>query len=307
MSDSATPVHWTYVPFKTESSLEQGDFLEPSFELNSVLKDFPANPSFESINGFLVLTQSCDLVRAHNRKLKTQYISLAIVQPLMVVLPNMLQLECKRVSNENNFFLSSSKEKAHELLSRVLNQNERKQGLFFLHEDEALGLGVHSVAMLRASITLDARRYDVLQKARKGRLKPEFQAKLGWLVGNLYSRVGTADWADQDQGGKLLKKLIRDILSGSDSSPRWISDEIVKCAEAEGVQNITELSELEIEKYRPTPPKELATQVISELLNKLAVETSLYKHVPEEDMKRFQHKLKRRIMIDPRFLRLLKG
>ena len=34
----------------------------------------------------------------------------------------------------------------------------------------------------------------MFKKPKKIELTDEFKAKLGWLVGNMYSRVGTADW-----------------------------------------------------------------------------------------------------------------
>lgn len=51
------------------------------------------------------------------------------------------------------------------------------------------------VAYLKVSIALKSdEHYDKCLSAKKIELTDEFKAKLGWLVGNMYSRVGTADW-----------------------------------------------------------------------------------------------------------------
>jgi hypothetical protein len=43
-------------------------------------------------------------------------------------------------------------------------------------------------------------------------LKESFRAKLGWLAGNLYSRIGTEDWTPENRTKKAFKKMVEDIL-----------------------------------------------------------------------------------------------
>src|SRR5207247_8080250 len=98
-----------------------------------------------------------------------------------------------------------------QFLERVINQNEQAHGLFYLHPDADVGIAVPAAAMLRVSISLRSREhYNVLKAARCGRLRAEFRNKLGWLTGNLYSRVDTPDWADEDGGAEASKALIAD-------------------------------------------------------------------------------------------------
>lgn len=51
------------------------------------------------------------------------------------------------------------------------------------------------VAYLKVSIPLKSgEHYDKCLKAKRIELADEFKAKLGWLIGDMYSRVGTTDW-----------------------------------------------------------------------------------------------------------------
>ena len=112
-------------------------------------------------------------------------------------------------------FPLSGKEEAKRLLERILNQNEQGIGLFFLYQDADLKLGEPSVAMLRVTVSIKSEHYSDLVRARVGRLKPEFQAKLGWLLGNLYNRPATPDWADQEGGAEKFEQLVKDYIGGS--------------------------------------------------------------------------------------------
>jgi len=51
------------------------------------------------------------------------------------------------------------------------------------------------IASLKVSIALKSDlHYEKCLSAKVLELSDEFKAKLGWLVGNIYSRVGTTDW-----------------------------------------------------------------------------------------------------------------
>jgi hypothetical protein len=80
-----------------------------------------------------------------------------------------------------------------QFLERLLNNNE--PNYFYLHHDLELGIAEPLVAFLALSIAVKAElHYETCLKARVAQLEDSFQAKLGWLVGNMYSRVGTQDW-----------------------------------------------------------------------------------------------------------------
>ena len=73
-------IHFTYKSNPDMQSLCQGDILNPTEELMEVLKT--VHPYFlnKQYKYFMVLSQSCDLVRRNGKKCKTPYITLAAVK-----------------------------------------------------------------------------------------------------------------------------------------------------------------------------------------------------------------------------------
>jgi hypothetical protein len=61
--------------------------------------------------------------------------------------------------------------------------------------------------------------------ARSISLKPTVQNKLGWLTGNMYSRVGTEDWTPENVSEDQFKEIIDEIL---DLNFVWIEDEVLR-------------------------------------------------------------------------------
>ena len=78
---------------------------------------------------------------------------------------------------------------------------------------------------------------------------------MGWLVGNLYSRVGTPDWADYE-GDKRKDTLVKEYLDDAIPEDSWVPDSWIKSAVAEGVDLISLQGPPanELRKYAPTPP-----------------------------------------------------
>jgi hypothetical protein len=130
-------------------------------------------------------------------------------------------------------------------LNRLLNNNEKEY--FYLHEEPQIGL-YSSCAFLRLSIAIRAdEHYAMCRDARIASLSPEFQSKLGWLVGNIFSRVGTTDWKENELKVKVKKILEEHIV--------WLDEDKIKN---------TKLSDADINSLSP---KELidiinATQVV---------------------------------------------
>lgn len=213
----------------SKDDLEQGDLLWPTQELRNVLREVHPRFCLDKYLAFAVTTQSCDLVR---RPLPAaSYLNIAVVRPLASILCKLLGAVAKPVAPGSGLFKAGSKVEAKRFLGRLFNQNEQKLGLFYLHPDADLGLGEHAVALLRVSVALKATHYQTIQHARFGRLRPEFQAKLGWLVGNLYGRPATPDWSEKPEGQKQVENLIEQFLGGSDEAgPCWVDDALVAAA-----------------------------------------------------------------------------
>lgn len=258
------PVHYTYKSFSPEDDLCQGDILELTESIRSVLESVHPHFLETKYTGFLVLTQTCDLVRHGNAQCKSRYINLAVIRPLEDVLWNFLDKTCQKVQIADEgikgFYLLESKSKAHELLRRVVNQNEQALGVYYLHHDGTIGIVDPSVALLQVSIALRARQhYNTLVEARRGRLTDQFRDKLGWLIGNLFSRVATDD-LPVDKQNEIFRKFL-DYKEDRDYTPCWIPCENVELADKRDF-NIHGLSRKEIADYlkqtKPEQPKEIA-------------------------------------------------
>ena len=193
VAEPRNPVHFTYAPIdESEPAICQGDILRPTRALGSLFTE--VHPHFDNskYTAFLVLTQTCDLVRRDRKPCRSRYINLAVVRPLKDVLLALLDRECERAKVGEKLldgvYASESQFRGVQLLQRIVNQNAQAEGLFYLHGDAAVEILFPSVALLQVSVAVRAwEHYDTLVAA-PGRLKPEFRSKLGWLIGNLFSR-----------------------------------------------------------------------------------------------------------------------
>jgi len=295
-----TSTHWTYEEsLPDDADLNQGDILVPTGELRSVLEEVHPHFLNPKYTAFLLFTQSCDLV-LRGSDCGTRYLNLAVVRPLESVLHDFLSHFCQPVAT--GVYLKESKNQANMLMSRLFNQNEQTLGLFYLHPDVDAGIAVPSVALLRVSVTLRSAHYSVLKGARRGRLRTEFRNKLGWLTGNLFSRIGTSDWTDPPTRKKELSMLIKDCLDGGEDPirPIWVADSLVSAATEKGIQ-LNELDKEKVvkilEEHKPPTVKEQVTVRVLEIIKKDIPDIS------EDQIKLIRN----RLLNDRLFSRLTKG
>lgn len=206
-------IHFTYKEHPDMASLCQGDLLEVNDSIREVLKE--VHPYFlnKQYKYFMVLTQSCDLVRRDGVNCKTPYITLAAVRSFDDFFEKKLVSD-KYVEEVNECLLMNNRqrERALQLLERIYNNTE--PDYFFLYKEEALNFPESMIACLKVSIALKSKlHYEECLNAKVLELSDEFKAKLGWLVGNIYSRVGTTDWES-----KITLKQKADMLSDELSS-----------------------------------------------------------------------------------------
>lgn len=215
MTLTAVPIHWTYRSIdKDDCDLEQGDIIQLSDELRNVFTTVHPHFADDKYIAFLVLTQTCDLARREGEVCRTRYVNLAAVRPLADILEPFLDRLCEKVdvgaSTVRGLYVSETRNKANELLQRIFNQNAQGEGLFYLHPDAGVGISEPSVTLLQVSLAIYAHdHYEKLIKARSGRLSEPFQSKLGWLTGNLFSRVATPDW-ETDQITQMIAQFLED-------------------------------------------------------------------------------------------------
>lgn len=204
-------VHFTYKTEPDRTQLSQGDLLKRTDELEKVLADI--HPYFlnEQYKYFIVLTQSCDLVRRDNSNCKSPYITIAAVREMERFFVNHAVNKKWAKEIKGNFLLNErEKANAYSFLERLYNNTA--DDYFFLYEEPRLELNESMIATLKVSVALKSvLHYDVCLNAKMLELTEEFKAKLGWLVGNIYSRVGTTDWesikTDRERKQMLNNKL----------------------------------------------------------------------------------------------------
>src|SRR6056297_853848 len=199
----------------------QGDVLRKSPELTDAIgqaHQYYANADHYS--HFVVITQSCDLVRRRGQ-FNAPYITIAAARPFERTFNDFLNGTSRRVSGADfSFQPTSVQQKAKKLIERHINNTEPEY--FFLPAAGHPSIEFDLVVFLRLTIALRKEHYDVLSAAKVAELADIFQAKLGWLKGNIYSRVATPDLADRGLDSDEIKgDFFRAYLPESDLV--WLS------------------------------------------------------------------------------------
>jgi hypothetical protein len=257
-------IHFTYKQNPDMKSLCQGDVLCKTADLMAILKD--VHPYFQNdeYKYFMVLSQSCDLVRRDGRKCKTPYITIAAVRDYSEFLERTL-ISNGYAENYKGLLLVETRvgQQISNLVERVYNNTE--PDYFFLYKEETLGFPKSMIAYLKVSIALKSEmHYQKLLEAKLLELSDEFKAKLGWLVGNMYSRVGTTDWesivsasdrkqmieddihahciiGSKEQLKQLKKKLVEGNLDSHDSALEYLDKIVVKSKYDELIETMEEI------------------------------------------------------------------
>lgn len=221
-------MHFTYADQLDKSSLKQGDILTKTENLLSLIKNVHPHYCSGDYTHFQILTQSCDLVRRNNGNCKSRYITLAAIRSLDLVINRYIKeikdggpidVDGKSFCSERNKHLLAEK------LRKLYNNNDKE--LFFLKGMPSHGLPEDSCTFLLLSIAIRAyEHYDLCLDAKILELKDNFQSKLGWSVGNLYSRVGTEDYIpcgspDEKSFNELIDNTLKEHIA-------WIPDNIYK-------------------------------------------------------------------------------
>jgi hypothetical protein len=169
------------------------------------------------------------------------------------------------LANKANVCSKEHKLELKRFLQRLLNNNN--PDYFYLHEEPEYGLFESACAFLRLSISLRAyQHYEACLNARKVSLEDVFQAKLGWLVGNAFSRVGTPDWTNH-YSRKRFDKIVKDIL---DKLWQWVDDRKLTKAQETAPADITDWEQMDIRQYIENAPliprRERVLDCVSEVL-----------------------------------------
>jgi hypothetical protein len=284
-------VHFTYQP--PRGDLQQGDVLVRTPEVDEVLREVhPHYYGRTEYRNLIVLTQSCELVRRELGgavRCKTRYVTVAAVRPLQTALDRELQKR-QRSDRERRagYCVADARVPVRQFVARLLNNNE--PGYFYLHGESSALIDEPRVAFLALSIALKADlHYDKLLAARVAQLTPEFQAKLGELVGNLYARVGTTDWYEHIPSTDF-DSMVDSIVDGLCS---WVDGEFMGRIKRE-----------EKQRAKTAPGYQMSAEDVTEFVDTLAAERAAKKNalarraaevlrelkpdLPEGDVERFE-------------------
>jgi hypothetical protein len=187
-------------------TLLQGDLLLKTPELCEVLQQAHAYyAEAEDYTHFVVLTQSCDLMRREGKKKpKARYITLAAVRPFSVLLERKLTSFRFKTINGVQICDRSKEILAREFLERILHNTE--PGYFFFKKESHPALSEDVCAFLALSVALRADHYDAVLQAKVGQVKDVFAAKIGWAVGEMYSKVATPDIEEHMDDANAFKE-----------------------------------------------------------------------------------------------------
>ena len=223
-------MHFTYADPSGDPNVDlvQGDIIKRTPEVEAILR--AAHPYYDKAEYkfFMLITQSCDLVR-RSGSCKTRYLNIAAVRPLDVVLQRYFDANCLREDFDKRAGVCSDKYRSRfvQFVERLLNNNEIEY--FYLEQESSSGLSTDMCALLRETIPLRAsEHYDTLLNARVLSLEEMFQAKLGWLVGQLYGRVGTDEWIPKAVPTQQAFDALVNVKAGAVCT--WIPDRKLKKA-----------------------------------------------------------------------------
>jgi len=121
---------------------------------------------------------------------------------------------------EFTFHLNSLQNRAKQLLERHLNSTEPEY--FFLPQSGHPAIPEDLVVFLRLTIALRKEHYNILAQAKIAELDDVFQAKIGWLKGNIYSRVATPDLEERGTNASEIKRQFFETYIPKDSTV-WLS------------------------------------------------------------------------------------
>lgn len=263
-------MHFTYAKSKSESDLQQGDLLSLTEDLCALVQEHHPRYLKSDYIRFMVITQTCDLVRRSVALPSAEYVSICAVRPLRVVLSREIaKYQDKPLLKKIRGADARNRDKVKAFLERLTNNNNHEY--FYIHEEKTIGIEESCCAFLRLHIALrTADAYDILREARCVSLNSSFQAKLGWLVGNIYSRVGTDDWAPEHYPKADWQEMISQLL---DDNTTWLKPallaEATKSISAEDLERLTEAELLQaVKAIEIRNPREALIDEVMSLLSR---------------------------------------
>ncbi len=284
-------MHITYAAELDRHSLQQGDVLQRTPAIDALLREVHPHYTKDDYRYLMVLTQTCDLVPrlgvGDEKRCKARYVSVAAVRPFeRVIAREIARYQRSPLERDHRLCDATHREKVEQFLARLLNNNEEE--FFYLHPYQyagvEAGLTEPHCAFLALSIAIKSDlHYSTCLDAKVLQLNDSFQHKLGWLVGKMYSRVGTADWVPDVCTEEDFKKAIDAMLS---TACAWIEPTVKKLLtrRLKGVdpeELTTERVLAECEQVKMTAPKKKDVLVdrLGEILAEQNVDPGIVRRV----------------------------
>jgi hypothetical protein len=198
-------MHRMYIPAEGDS-LRQGDIIDREGLLPALRGHQDYIAWRKDFVGFCVVTQTCDLIADRS----VEFIHLSVIRDLLRVFA---------VADTR----PAAKDRMRRLLRDVLGQEYNKRGFFYLHAESSAGIGETCVVDLRTMFCLHEQHYKEIRSARKLSMNDAVANKLGWMAGQLFSRVPTPDWVTTFNIDNEIEQLLDKIKE----TPKLGADEVV--------------------------------------------------------------------------------
>ena len=159
------PAHYAYSdPDKT--TLRQGDILRKTDELVSHLRKYHAHyADHPDYKYFMVLTQSCDLVRRKGKPCNSQYITIAAVRPVEEALLREAAKRQEDWQQQARVISSRDRDTLANFIKSLLDNN--KERYFYIHTDIKMGIQQNCCVFLQLAVSLKAEHYEMCLAAKK--------------------------------------------------------------------------------------------------------------------------------------------
>lgn len=302
-----TPLDFIFIDPEANDkvNLRQGDLLLKTPQLAAALgQAHPYYANAMDYSHFLVLTQSCDLVR-RGGPCKSRYISIAAVRPLRTAASRELEKLARGNVSGLPFVVGQSAREllARQYLDRVINNTV--DGVFFIPKYSADSVDNHLAAFLHLSVALRRDHYEACLSSKVAQMSEIFAAKVGALLGDLYNRIGTPDLHEEAESQQVVLDFkdefysevgLSDIVWLSDEQIRELKKRIKDEMARNGGAAITSERARDLMRNLPTERDALAARALEVLTKR-----KLFEDDPKkiEDAKRF-------LINDPTFQRLSK-
>ena len=176
---------------------------------------------------FVVLTQSCDLVRRRKNP-KSPFITIAAVQHLDSALnDHTSKIKDKNIDSQLNICNLSYRTQTIQYLERLLNNSEKSH--YCLPVECHNNFSKDYCIVLNLSVAISSEYYNKCLEAKIGQMEEIFAAKLGWMAGNQFSRVATPDideLIDNTKGESSFKSVFMERVFSS--ATIWLSTHQIK-------------------------------------------------------------------------------